>query len=449
MNIFRSYFDKNNTLIKDSELNSAKNQVTEIAYGGKKGVFSAFIFKPNLENLTTIITNKELTLDQLNSANTHVLNLKNTINLSTTKLTHLQQERAYSFELILFKLTEDWDEGNGYEIILDKTTANTNSLTKASNWFNRKADESWENIGAFNINNYEIIDTIGFDNGDEDFNVDVTTYINDIIYSGSVNYGLGIAFNPIKYFEVRTDRIQSVNFHTKYTNTYFEPFIETSFNNHILDDRNCFHLNTDNKLYFFAKRGMEFYNVQMKYVNIYDNNNELILRYDETKIKKNSRGVYYIDINLDDETYIDSSLFRDEWVFEMYNTEKRIMNSFFIMNGNYNQDLTNNLVSVKIFGIYNNQIFKRGEKITIDFNFNSLYESLINYCSYNFNYDLYVKYGKNIVYLIRDGIVNKVPNKYFITLNSEFLIQNTYYLDINLKYNDQMINNTNINFKIV
>ena len=449
MNIYRSYFSKNNTIVKDSELNSAKNQVTEIAYGGENNIFSCFLFKIDIDQIKGEINEKEYSIDQLNQPNTHILNLKNTINLSTTINTNLIQERASSFELVLFKLDQEWDEGNGYNINLTKSVTNKNKITSPSNWYNSKNNETWNPSGSFDIFNYEIIDTISFDNGDEDFVADITDYINEIIFSGTPNYGLGIAFNPTKYYDIKTDYIQSVNFHTKYTNTYFEPYLETNFNNHILDDRNCFYLDSDNRLYFFAKRGKNFYNIDMKYVNIYDNNNELILKYNIDKINKNRKGVYYIDINLDSDTYIDSTLFKDEWVFEKDGIQKSIINSFYIVDYSSLEENFNNLISIKIFGIYNNQIVKRGDDLNIDITFRSLYDNLINYCSYDFTYDLYVKYGRNNIYLIKDGLINKVPNKYFLNIDTNFLIENTYYLDINVKQNNQNINNTKINFKIV
>ena len=42
MSYFRSYFEKNNTIIKSSQVNTAKNPTTEIFYGS--GI-SKFLFK--------------------------------------------------------------------------------------------------------------------------------------------------------------------------------------------------------------------------------------------------------------------------------------------------------------------------------------------------------------------------------------------------------------------
>ncbi len=53
MSYFRSYFSKNNTIIKDSTVNTAKNPTTELYYG--EGI-SRFIFSVDFSNLQ----NKEL-----------------------------------------------------------------------------------------------------------------------------------------------------------------------------------------------------------------------------------------------------------------------------------------------------------------------------------------------------------------------------------------------------
>jgi hypothetical protein len=445
MNIYRSYFEKNNTIVKNSSLNSAKNQVTEIAYGGDQNILTKFIFKINLINLKNKIDSRELSIDKINS---HILYLKNTINLSTTKNTDLIQERTSSFDLVLFKINEDWDEGNGYDIMLDSAITTRNKNTNGSNWFNKETNLQWGTSGINDNNNIEIIDTVHFDNGDEDFIVDITSYINELLYtSGTVDYGLGISF-PLAYETLTTEYIQSVNFHTKYTNTFFEPYLETKFDNIIFDDRKCFHLNTDNRLYFFAKRDMTFFNVNITSVNIFNNNNEIVKTYQSNEIIKHSRGIYYIDLNFSSDQYIDSVLFRDQWNYEINGTEKTIINSFYIMSELNMEELENNLTSLKIFGIYNNQIFKRGEKINIDLDFISLFKNAINYCDYEFSYNLYVKYGRNNIYVIKDGLVNRAPNKYFISFDSEILLPNTYYLDITLKYKDLFYNNANLNFRI-
>ena len=100
MSYYRSYFEKNNTIIKNSQTNTARNPTTEIFYGSS---FSKFLFKVDFTDLKRKIQNKDLIVD---SNTRHTLHLTNTIfgdeglkgeNRSTGR------NRATSFDLILFQ----------------------------------------------------------------------------------------------------------------------------------------------------------------------------------------------------------------------------------------------------------------------------------------------------------------------------------------------------------
>ena len=73
MSYYRSYFSKNNTIIKNSEVNTAKNPTTEIYYG--EG-FSRFIFTINFSGLTSKVNNGDLVIDNNTK---HYLKMKNTV----------------------------------------------------------------------------------------------------------------------------------------------------------------------------------------------------------------------------------------------------------------------------------------------------------------------------------------------------------------------------------
>ena len=80
-------------------------------------------------------------------------------------------------------------------------------------------------------NNPTIVGSQQFDNGDENFEIDITTHVNNIITGGPlimVGY-----FDPLcETIEQEVD--QSVC-SLKYTDI-FEPFVETVFDDRILDD---------------------------------------------------------------------------------------------------------------------------------------------------------------------------------------------------------------------
>ena len=206
MSYFRSYFEKNNTIIKNSQVNTSKNPTTEIFYGSG---FSKFIFKVDFTDLKNKIDNVD---NVLNSNTKHTLHLTNCIFGDETFLGAKRgtgRERTNSFDLIIFKIPEFWDEGLGFDYEdggYDFTTGNKTFDERPSNWFNRTTLQSWTSEGVYSTSP-NIITTIHFDNGNEDINVDITDYVNEIL-DGETNHGLGIAF-ALLYEELSTISILS------------------------------------------------------------------------------------------------------------------------------------------------------------------------------------------------------------------------------------------------
>ena len=140
MSYYRSYFEKNNTIIRygstGSQINTAKNPNTEIFYGSG---FSKFIFKLDLTDLQSKIDNGDVVLDD---NTTHNLRLTNTIFGDEDLLGAKRgtgRERAVAFELVLFTIPEFWDEGVGYdyEEQYDYTSGNLTFDVRPSNWVMR------------------------------------------------------------------------------------------------------------------------------------------------------------------------------------------------------------------------------------------------------------------------------------------------------------------------
>ena len=112
MSYFRSYFEKNNTILKNSSINTAKNPNTEIIYGT---TFSKYLFKIDLSTLQQKIDSGEYVIDENTK---HTLHLTNTIFGDEALLGDDRgnsNRRATSFDLILFRVNEFWDEGVGFD----------------------------------------------------------------------------------------------------------------------------------------------------------------------------------------------------------------------------------------------------------------------------------------------------------------------------------------------
>ena len=193
MSYFRSYFNKNNTIIKDSQINTAKNPNTEIFYGSG---FSKYIFRVDLSDLKTKIDNGDLVI----TPNTkQYLHLTNKIFGDESLLGQKNgkgRERTTSFDLIVSPVNEFWDEGVGfdYEQAYDYTSGNETFDQRPSNWFNRTTLDTWTQEGVYSTTPSEIISTVHFDNGNENLKADITSYVNGIVTGTSINYGLVLAF---------------------------------------------------------------------------------------------------------------------------------------------------------------------------------------------------------------------------------------------------------------
>ena len=115
--VIRTYIDKNNTIIKNSDVNTGRNPIAELYYGGKTGEtdFTRHLLYFDINDLQNRYNNGEL--GDLSKV-THTLRMCNSSyfdrNLQAQKALD-EKQRTSSFELMLFRVNEDWDEGTGYD----------------------------------------------------------------------------------------------------------------------------------------------------------------------------------------------------------------------------------------------------------------------------------------------------------------------------------------------
>ena len=133
---------------------------------------------------------------------------------------------------------------------------------------------------------------------------------NKFITGELCNYAIGIAFSP-QYENKNTDLSQYVGFFTSHTNSFFEPYVETTYDETIEDDRADFYLDKPNKLYFYSIVGGKFSNLDEFPTCTVDN-----VPYD---VKQATKGVYYIDIDLSSSEYEDNTMLYDIWGNIKYN----------------------------------------------------------------------------------------------------------------------------------
>ena len=280
MSINNSYFSKNNTLTSNSFVNTGRNPVTELFFGSVissqyPNGYSRFIFDLDFTLLNQKVSDGTINLN-CGQLPTHTLRMVNTTSFNEELLnttTSQGRMRATSFDLILFRIPyidndpnqpQVWDEGVGYDfadLIYDYSPSDKNFSDRPSNWFQTTTIGTWEEAGIYNNQNIgndpysglTIVDTQHFEFGNENVSFNMSDEINAILTGQLINVsGWGIAYKPqVENITGITDNYE-VQFFTRHTQTFYEPFLETSYDDLIEDDRNSFSLSKVNKLYLYG-----------------------------------------------------------------------------------------------------------------------------------------------------------------------------------------------------
>ena len=461
MSIFRSYFSKNNTLISSNLTNNSQNPVTEVSYGSLQQRVTRFIFDVDLANLIEKINSGVIIPS---SGMTHILHMTNTISYAQQYLGKKSYsdsiERASSFDLDIFNVDEDWDEGSGYDFIYDDTFE-ANSTTQASNWKESKTDVDWTTAGAYASGITEIIGTQSFDNGSENISIDITDYINQRLgftgvtgYTGS-SFGLGIKFPDYLEDEITTFT-QAVAFHAKKTNTWYEPYIETIVEDTISDDRNYFYLDKDNELYLYVNVGGIEQNIIVNSVNIYDQNDDIVDTLTGDSIINISKGIYKLLLNIDSETYPDAVIFRDVWNLNINGRETQHNGEFYLISQDkyYTFDQSNQIDFNNYFfyfwGISEKENVTAGNVRKVKLTIKELYPNQNNFLPLDIEYRLFTTAGsKYEIDVIPFTKVDRTSGGYEFNLDTSWLIPQDYKLQIRMKNGSYYENKQTLSFTVV
>jgi hypothetical protein len=453
MSYFRSYFEKNNTIIKNSQVNTAKNPTTEIFYGSS---FSKFLFKVDFTELKNKIENSEYIL---NSNTRHTLHLTNCIFGDETFLGAKRgtgRERTNSFDLIVFKVPEFWDEGLGFDYEdggYDFTTGNKTFDQRPSNWFNRTTLQEWSSEGVYSTSP-NIITTIHFDNGNEDINVDITDYVNDIL-DGETNHGLGLAF-ALLYEDLSPEVDQSVSFFTKYTQTFFEPYVETFFDDMIQDNRLNFIEKAQQNLYLYVTKGTNFYNLDtLPTVDILDSTNTPIAGLTGLTTTHVKKGVYKVTFGIDGVLCDGKRFFFDKWKglslngVSISNVIQKFIpypyTSLFTVGENQTELQR---YSIQYFGIKQGEKVKRGDKRKVVVTFRSIDYPKTQLFD-DVYYRMFIKEGRTDV-IVHDWTKLDTTNENSFTLDTSIYVPREYFIELKGKtHTEEIYYDEHIKFEIL
>ena len=471
MSTFRSYFSKNDTLIGHNLTNNSQNPVTEISYGTFNKQVSRFIFDIDFDDIRAKIADGSINPERIKK---HILHMTNSIRYAPEyigkKSYSLNIDRASAFNLELFNVNESWDEGSGYVFeyndpnFIYVDVINPVLFPQAVNWSARTTTSGWTKQGAYISGVTQILGTQSFEKGDENIEIDVTDYINQRIfgtgYTGTTAYsgdsfGIGIKF-PDSYETLETEFRQAVAFFAKHTNTFYEPFIETIIDDTITDDRNYFYLDKDNDLYLYVNVGSFQQNITVNKVDIFDNEDNLLVTLSGSSIINVSKGIYKITLNVDSQTFPDAVLFRDVWDVTINDKNFTYDAEFYLISQDkyYTFDQSNQINFENYFfyfwGIGEKENVIAGVTKKIKLTIKEFYANQNNFLPLEIEYRLFTTVGKKYeIEIIPFTPVNRTNAGYEFNLDTSWLIPQDYFLQIRMKNGNYYENKKTLSFTVV
>ncbi len=468
MSINNSYFNKNNTIISNSFTNTGRNPVCELFYGSLPTTqfpngFSRFIFNLDLDLLKSKILDGTIQTGCTGTL-THKLKMTNTSTFNKELLntrTSQTRVRATSFDLILFRIPyideeqtqpQIWDEGVGYDFAdlqYDINYLDRNFSDRPSNWYQTTTIGVWTedgiysntNNGTVNYSGLTIVGTQHFEFGDENLSIDMTEEIENVLNGGLSNIsGWGVAFKPqVENLTGLTDAYE-VAFFTRHTQTFYEPYLETTYDDLIEDDRNSFSLGKVNKLYLYLyENGNPFNLDETPLVNISDPSGEVITGLSGLTTCLRTKGVYEVIIPplIGFKT---PCTFTDTWTNIKLNDFHlpNITNEFTVYPIKNQIQIGTNSQDPKVYGfdyygikqdekIYNTDIRKIGVIIKQAYTTQKLLQKVDAY------YRVYVREGQTEVEVQDWTKINRTPNEYYFIFDTRDKIPNEYFIDIKVE----------------
>jgi hypothetical protein len=497
MSILRSYIDKNNTIVSNEYVNTGRNPVAELNFGSSDFIipnygYTRFIFDLDLSLLLENIQSGVISTG-CTSSMTHTLKMTNTSSFDNELLNSFMtnsRRRATSFDLILFRIPRTsgdtgnpqyWDEGVGYDyndFNLSKNSAagGQSPLTyvdprafsqRPSNWFQTTTTTNWTQPGIYNNKNEGIVNFSGltiiatqhFEFGNEDLNMDMTSEINGII-DGTITgvTGWGIAYVPDVENITGLTESYSVAFFSRHTQTFYQPYLLTNYDDIIDDDRNLFLQNQTNKLYLYVYQNGDFVNLDnLPSVDVIDSNDIILSGMTGLTTCLKTKGVYEVTVPNGFSAYTTPCVFYDVWKDLSINGQPipNIENQFVLQKYTAGIQIGTSSKEPQKFGfdfygvkqnekILNTEIRKIGVTVKKAYTSQNLIQDILVY------YRVFVKEGTTEVQVQDWTQVNKTPNEYYFIFDMQDKIPNQYYVDIKVNISGEKdIYKRQLTFEIV
>jgi hypothetical protein len=484
MSILKSYVDKNNTIQSNSYVNTGRNPIIELNFGASDFIvpnygYSRLLFNLDLELLRENIASGVISTG-CTTGMTHVLQMTNTSSFDNELLNTFmsnERRRATSFDLILFRIpkisgtTENpqyWDEGVGFDYTdsnINQNSSNGGSTpityvdsraysTRPSNWYQTTTISGWSQSGVYNNKNEGTVNFSGltivarqhFELGNENINMDMTNEINGVL-NGTITgvTGWGVAYLPqIENITGLTDSY-SVAFFSRHTQTFYQPFLQTTYDDLVKDNRNLFLKSQENKLYLYVYQNGDYVNLDSDpVVRIEDRNGDAVAGMATLSTCLRTRGIYEVVVPNGFSGSPTPCQYYDIWSGLTINGQplSNVTNQFTLQQYSAGIQIGSTSKEPDIYGfdfygilqdekILNSDIRKVGVTIKKAYTGQVLLQDVSAF------YRVYVREGTTEV-LVQDWTpINRTPNEYYFIFDMRDKIPNQYYVDIQVNTSGQ------------
>jgi hypothetical protein len=354
-----------------------------------------------------------------------------------------------------------WDEGVGYDyndfnIAQNSSNGGISPLTyvdsraystRPSNWYQTTTLSGWsqngvydnKNEGSVNYSGLTIVARQHFELGNEDLNMDMTDEINGIL-NGSITgvTGWGISYLPQIENITGLTESYSVAFFSRHTQTFYQPYLLTNYNDLITDDRNLFLKNQENKLFLYVYQNGDFANLDSDpFVRIEDRNGVAITGMASLTTCLKTKGVYEVTVPNGFSNSPTPCLFYDVWSGLTINGQSvpNVTNQFTlqpytsgIQIGSVSKDPE--IYGFDFYGILQNEKILNTDIRKVGVTIKKAYTGQQLLLDVSGFYRVYVMEGTTEV-LVQDWTpLNRTPNEYYFIFDMRDKIPNQYFVDI-------------------
>ena len=275
-----------------------------------------------------------------------------------------------------------------------------------------------------------------FDIGCENIDVDITDIFNEFIKGTKENHGIGIAYSP-KLESSDSMYENYIGILTNRTNTFFEPYVETIYDDIISDDRSDFVLGKENRLYLYSSIDGNLENL--------DNIPTCSIDGKEYEVKQASKGIYYATVKLENDAFRSPTMLYDTWGGITYQGENfgpveleftaRPSKARFSIGSSISEKTD---ITPTLYGINDNEEIKRGDIRKICLSCRKDYTMNVSELVNNAEIRIYIMDGTAQVDVIPYMKMDMAYNETYFLLDTSILIPNTYYVDIRLNSGMEM-----------